>query len=92
MARLVDSLLRLDTAARRIGTRSPSGQALHDALAQLRRDLAPVALRQLVEERRYDPKADLMEILGLAEDAGLAWPDMRDAINHFHERRPGVGA
>lgn len=31
-----------------------------------------------------------MEILALAEDAGLSWPDMADALNHFHERRPGI--
>jgi len=93
MARLLDSVLRLDAAARMaekvIGTRSDRGRELHAALTQLRRDLAPAVLHQIAAAGAFDPKTDLMEILALAEVAGLSWPDLAHALNHYHERHPG---
>ena len=94
MVQLFNSFLRLDNAARIagrvIGTRSECGRELHAALTGLRRDLAPVALHQLAAAPAFDPKSDLMDVLALAEAAGLTWPDLVQALNHFHERHSGV--
>jgi hypothetical protein len=91
MARLLDILLQLDTVAR-IGAgllgRTRSGRQLQQIAADLRRTLAPLALRQAAEQP--DPKTDLMRIFAAAEAAGLTWPDMRDALNEYHQRNPGV--
>ncbi|CUW41114.1 conserved protein of unknown function [Magnetospirillum sp. XM-1] len=89
MTRLLDTLLRLDNlariGARALGARSACGRELQQAAADLRRDLAPLALHQ--EAEQPDPKTDLMRVLAAAEDAGLSWPDIRDALNRYHETR-----
>ena len=88
MAKMVESLVRLDAAARIatrvLGDRSDCGRALKSALTDLRRDLAPLALHQMAAER-FDPNADLRQIFTLAEEAGLSWPDLADALNHYRE-------
>lgn len=90
MARLLDTLLHLDNlariGARALGTRSARGCELQQAAADLRRDLAPLALHQVAEQP--DPKTDLMRIFAAAEAAGLTWPDMRDALNEYHQSTP----
>lgn len=87
MARLLDTLLEIDTlariGARVLGTRSDSGREFQRAVAALRRALAPLALHQVAEQP--DPKTDLKQIFAAAEAAGLSWPDMRDALNTYHE-------
>ena len=89
MARLLDTLLEIDTlariGARVLGTRSDSGREFQRAVAALRRALAPLALHQVAEQP--DPKTDLMRVLAAAEDSGLAWPDLVDALNRYHETR-----
>lgn len=91
MARLLDTLLQLDTVAR-IGAgllgRTRAGRQLQQIAADLRRHLAPLALHQAAEQP--DPKTDLMRIFAAAEAAGLTWPDMRDALNEYHQRNPGA--
>ena len=92
MAPLLDTLMRVDNLARIgvrvLGARSESGRALQQAAADLRRDLAPLALHQQAEQP--DPKADLKRIFAAAEAAGLSWPDMREALNTYHESNPGA--
>lgn len=87
MARLLDTLVRLDNLARLgarvLGTRSDCGRALQQATDDLRRDLAPLALHEQAAQP-FDPKTDLMRVFAAAEAAGLSWPDMRDALNHYH--------
>ncbi|BAE50552.1 hypothetical protein [Paramagnetospirillum magneticum] len=89
MARLLDVLMRVDNlariGARVLGTRSDSGRAFQQAAADLRSVLAPLALHQAAEQP--DPKIDLMRVLAAAEDSGLSWPDIRDALNRYHETR-----
>lgn len=91
MATLLDALMELEivarTGARALGERSRLGRQLAQAVADARRVIAPMALRQVAEE--YDPKIDLARIFATAELAGLGWPDMRDALNHYRELNPG---
>ena len=92
MARLLNSLLLVETciqvAVRHLGARSTAGQRLQSALRALRRDVGGRALHDLATE--FDPKADFQAILRAAEAAGLSWPDMADALNHYNETRPKV--
>lgn len=92
MTRLLDALLRLDTVARVgarvLGPSSHQGRALHQAVEDVRRLVAPVALHEAAE--RFDPKTDLKQILAAASAAGLEWPDMVEALNTFHHQNLGA--
>ena len=83
----LDNLARL--SARAWGERSRLGSALLQGVAQVRKAVAPAALAQAAQV--VDPKADLMRIFAAAEAAGLSWPDLADALNHYHERHFGRG-
>lgn len=84
---LIEALLELETVARigarTLGENSHMGSQLLDAVARVRRVVAPAALHQLATV--YDPKIDLATIFVAAELAGLSWPDMRDALNRYNE-------
>ncbi len=88
----IAALLTLDicgrTAVRCLGTRSRHGRELAAALSDVRRQVAPLILAAYAADPT-DPKRDFMAILAAAATAGLSWPDMVDALNHFHERDMG---
>jgi hypothetical protein len=88
---LLDALVQLDNAARVgarvLGTHSAAGRELQQVVADLRREVAPVALHHVADS--FDPKTDLMRVFAAAEAAGLDWPDMRDALNDYHEQHAG---
>lgn len=90
MGRLLDALVALDNAARVgarvLGTTSGAGQQLQQAAATVRRELAPRALAE--EAASFDPKTDLKRIFAAAEAAGLAWPDLAEALNTYHQQNP----
>ncbi len=91
MAGLLDALVDLDNAARVgarvLGTASGVGRQLQQAAAVVRRELASRALAE--QALAFDPKTDLMRIFAAAEAAGLTWPDIRDALNDYHEQALG---
>jgi hypothetical protein len=91
MASLLDALVDLDNAARVgarvLGTASGVGRQLQQAAAVIRRELATRALAE--QASAFDPKTDLKRVFAAAEAAGLTWPDMRDALNDYHESQPG---
>lgn len=90
MGRLLDALLELDgvarTGARALGERSRLGRQLLEEVTRLRRILAPAALHQAAEGS-FDPRADMRRIFRAAEDAGLSWPDLAEALNTYRETR-----
>lgn len=89
MGRLLDALVELDNAARVgarvLGLSSTAGRQLQETAATVRRELA---LRALAEQasQPFDPRTDLKRIFAAAEAAGLTWPDMRDALNDYHQQ------
>lgn len=90
---LLDALVRLDNATR-VGARvlapgSAVARELMAAVAQIRREIAARALADLARQP-FDPKADLMAIFRAAEAAGLAWPDLAEALNTYHQQNPGA--
>ncbi len=93
MTRLLDTLMLVDNlariGARVLGTRSDSGRALQAAAADLRRDVAAHALAEQADQD-FDPKTDLKRIFAAAVDAGLSWPDLRDALNDYHQANPKI--
>ncbi|MDA8232832.1 MAG: hypothetical protein M0006_15990 [Magnetospirillum sp.] len=88
-ARAIDALLTLDicgrTAVRCLGTQSRHGRELASALSDVRRQVAPLVLADYAVQPT-DAKRQFMAVLAAAAAAGLSWPDMVDALNHFHER------
>ena len=90
MGRLLDALLRFDCAARkgaRVLGNSSAGRELKAAAAELRRAVGAAALHEAAVDP--DPQDDLQRIFAAAEASGLSWPDLADALNHFHERNFG---
>lgn len=86
MPRLLDALIRIDSAARvaaRVLGHSSSGRELIAAAKDIRSAVAAAALHELAE--RPDPKTDLQKIFSAAEAAGLSWPDLMDALNTYNE-------
>lgn len=87
---LLEALLELDVAARvgarTLGEHSHMGSQLPDAVARVRRLVAPAALSEAAA--RPDPKTDLARIFAAAEQSGLSWPDLADALNNYRERNP----
>lgn len=83
---LLDALMRLDNAAR-LGARvlapaSPVAREFTAAVTEIRRELAVRAVAH--EAAHFDPKTDLKRIFAAAEAAGLAWPDLAEALNTYH--------
>lgn len=87
---LLDALLELDTVARvgarTLGEHSHMGSQLLDAVTRVRRLVAPAALSEAAA--RPDPKTDLARIFAAAEQSGLTWPDLADALNRYRELHP----
>jgi hypothetical protein len=90
MARLLDALIRIDSAtrvaSRVLGRTSSAGRELQAAVRDIRAAVAAAALHELAE--RPDPKADLKQIFRACEAAGLSWPDLMDALNTYQESTP----
>jgi len=88
MGCLLNALVDLDNAARVgvrvLGTTSGAARQLQEAVAIVRRQVAPRALAD--EAATFDPKADFAAIVSAAIAAGLSWPDMVDAFNAIRQR------
>lgn len=90
---LTDALLQLDCATRALVLgRGDRSRQVREAHRQVRQQVARLAAAQRLAElegvRPADPLQAVEEILQLAAEAGVSWPDLVATVNRVRESRP----